>query len=331
MYSPLYDQYAEPRAQRAAPRSYIPEAPSRAYTPLATPSPAATPSRGAAPSKKAFLPKEKKDEKKKDEDKEDKTGIPKEYRERVAAMEKKQQEEIDRFTNGITDMIDSVAKGLAQAAPLKVLQKHLTDATPVDIELVTEIIPDTQRELSMRKGIQGKMTELRGKIKTAKGRKTAQAKLKKQYDKHKKTFEDIEKQITAVEQKLDTLKESIPTEKLYAYFGMKAELPAATEAPEVELSYDDAEKKLEEIAKTAKSEKEGIDKAVEYLESSFTEAQEEANIQKELAQEATGPLLEIERKVPSPTSLFELRNSLRELKKSIDEFDKAPAKKVAKK
>ena len=321
MYTPLYDQYPERRAPRASAKTFIPEAPSRAYAP--TPSkPVTAPARGKAPAK-TTLGKAKKDVEK--DKKEDEAGIPKEYRERVAAMDKKRQEDIDHLTNTVADMIDSVAKGLAGSSPLKVIEKHLTDETPVDIELVTEIIPDTQRELSVRKGIQGKMSELHSKIRTPKGRKASQSKLKKRYEKHKKTFEEVEKQITAVEQKFDTLQASIPAEKLYAYFGMKAELPPMADK-EAELPMEDVEKKLEEIAKEAETEEETLEKAVKYLESSLAEAEGEVVEKKELAKVAAGPLREIERKIPSPISLFELRNSLRELKKSIDEFDKGPAK-----
>jgi len=321
MYTPLYDEYPERRAPRTAAKTFIPEAPSRAYAPPTSSKSVAAPARGKAPSAVSGKVKKEEDKAKK----EDETGIPKEYREQVAAMDKKRQEDIDRLTNTIADMIDSVAKGLAASPPLKVIEKHLIDETPVDIELVTEIIPDTQRELSMRKGIQGKMSELHSKIRTPKGRKASQAKLKKQYEKHKKTFEEVEKQITAVEQKFDALKTSIPTEKLYAYFGMKEELPTM-EGKEADLPIENVEKKLEEIAKETKTEEETLEKAVEYLESSLAEAEGEVSAERELVEAAAGPLREIERKIPSPISLFELRNSLRELKQTIDEFDKAPIK-----
>lgn len=307
------EQYPERRTARPAPKIFIPEEPSRAYTPLSE-------APFGAPSGKRATPSTTTDKAKKEEEK-DESGIPEKYKERVAAHEKKRQAEIDRTTDNIADMIDSVGKEL-EAPALHAMEKHLTDETPVDIELVTEIIPGVQRDLSRRRGITGKLGELRSTIKTPRGRKSTQTKLKKQYDKHKKTFEAVEKQITAVEQKFDALKESIPTEKLYAYLGMKAELP---EEKEPSLPYNGVEKKLEEIAKEAKSEEEGIEKAIEYLEGSLTESAEKVAAEKE---EAIAPVREIERKIPSPVSLFELRDSLRELKKSIDEFDKAPAKKA---
>jgi hypothetical protein len=319
MYTPLYDSYPEYKAPRTTPRTFIPEAPSRAYAPP-PPAPISAPSRGKTPS----IPSGKGQNEKEPEKKEEESGIPKEYRERVAALDKKRQEEIDRLTNRVTDMIASIAKELAGAPSLKILEKHLGDETPVDIELVTEIIPDTQRELSSRRGIQGKMNELREKTRSPRARKASQATLKKEYEKHKKTFEEVDRNITAIEQKFDTLQKSIPADKLYAYFGIQSELP---EPEKAELSYGDVEKKLNEIAKETKTEEEALDKAVHYLESSLAESEKYVSVQKELTEAAAKPLREIERKVPNPISLFELRNSLRELKKSIDEFDKGPVTK----
>jgi len=318
MYTPLYD-YPEPRVPRAAPKTFIPEAPSRAYASPPT-MPSATPARGKTPSALPSMKKKEEEKEKKEEE-----GIPKEYRERVSAIEKKQKDEIDKLTNLIGEMINSVGKELSEVSTLRVLTQHLTDETPVDIELVTETLPYMQRELSMRRGIQGKLIELHSKMRTPKDRQTSQTKLKKQYEKYKKTFENVEKQIAAVEQKFDSLKGSIPAEKLYAYFGIKAE---PIEEPEkAALPEEEIEMKLDEIAKETKTEEEALEKAVKYLETSLAKTEEESTEKKELALETTKPLREIERKAPSPISLFELRNSLRELKKTIDEFDKVPVKK----
>lgn len=318
-YTPLYD-YEERREPRVAPKTYIPEAPSRAYTPPQPVTPAVPKSALARPS----VDKKKEEEKKKEEG----PGIlSKEYKERAAVLDKERQEKINRLANTAIDMIDSVGKDLAKATPLQLLEQHLIDATPVDITLVTETIPGIQQDLSLRRGIQGKIAELKDTIRTPRARKHYQERLKKQYDTHKKTFDTIEKQINMIEQKFDILKEEIPAEKLYAYFGIRTEPPVKAPEEKVAVPYEAVEKKLGEIAQEAKTEEEGLEKAVAYLESSLAKEKET----KEPTAEIVTPLQEIERKVPTPISLFDLRNFLRDLKKAIDEFDKAPVKEAIKK
>lgn len=326
-YTPLYE-YKEPRAYRPTAHAFVPEEPSRAYGIPSSPeiSPFKTPSKTAP--KPVTTPKQetvKEAAKKKEEE----PGIPKEYQERVADIDKKRQEEIDRLTHSTSDMIAAVAKDIAQATSLKVLETHLTDETPVDSTLVTEIIPGIKRDIQR---ILDKFKELNSTIRTQKARQNSYDAIKKHYnDEAKKSFDAFEKQINSIEQKFATFKTSIPAEKRYAYFGIKEEAPTEQNKEQdtkQEMSrpfYDEVEKKLNQIAKESRTEEEALNTAVQYLESTIAQKDEEAPAPKEPTS-----LLEIKRKLPNPISLFDLRNMLRDLKKTLDEFGKGTLKKPKK-
>ncbi len=299
---------------RMAPQTYIPEAP---YPSGKTLQPSTAAPRGgksqqgrthvrAADDKKTVIRAAK-------EDAALPEGVDKGIRLPSGVVSKKRQE-VDHLINTIKDTITAAAKTVNTSATLKTLEAHLRDESPVDITLVTELIPDTIRELSVRKGAVGKIEELNRKITTPSWRTTYQKKLTDLYTPHKSTFENLEKQITAIQSKFDAMKASITPEKLYAYFGIEVE-PQPPELSEVVLK-----EALDEVAREPLSEEAKIEKAIEYVE------------EQQVAKPSEG-LIELERKLPAPVSLFDLRDSITALKKSIEGFDrgapinKAPAKK----
>lgn len=229
----------------------------------------------------------------------------------ASVRDQRLQGEVDLLLNKINDNIESVARFIEGSATLKMIEAHVKDDSPVDVSLVTELLPDIMRELSMRKGAVGTIDQLKRKIPSLAKRGEYKIKLQKFYDQHKKTFEQLDNQITALRNTFDTFKGSLSLEKQYAYFGIKMEFPAAQPVDEAMLSQE-----LDKIAQEPISAEERTQKAIAYLE-----AHKKGGITK------SEKLRELERKLPTPISLFELQDSLRSLKEAIASFDQISTKK----
>ena len=304
---PDYERYPERRYARPAQPTYRPE-PSRAYG-----RPAPSPARSVSPKKRKPSAIS---ERKSKEDKIDDSSIDPALLKKAKEVEKSRQVEVDHLANSIKDTITNAAKNILGSATLKNIEAHLKDESPVDLTLVTELIPDTLRELSVRRGALGKIDQLKRKFSTPKARKTYHDKLKKMYEPHKKTFEQVEQQISALQGKFDTIKTEVAPAKLYAYFDVKEEKEEPTEVPDEDVETLDTLAQDESL-----SIEERTQKALALIE------KEEADQEEKEVEPKDEKLLEIERKLPSPTSLFELGNAIRDLKKAIDTFEQVEKKK----
>ncbi len=314
-----------PGYRRAQQQSYTPETPR--YTPASL---SKQPRAGKSPARPRSVSKDKDTDKKAEE-----LGIDPELLKLAEKEDKKRKAEVDHLFSGIKDTVENAAKNL-KTATLQALEPHLMSDAPVDLELVTELIPDTKRELSVRRGALGKIEEMKRKLPQTTQRKMYQTKLKKLYKDQEKTFGLVENQIALIENKFDTIKAEIDPEKLYAYFGVKRDEPVLVEEIEEEQEIGKAKPTTPEISDTDAAALEKIaqdktlsaeqraEKAVAYLESQ-QEIKEDVVEEEPKEQE----MLEIERKLPTPISLFELRDAIRDLKKAIDTFDKPIEKKKA--
>ena len=298
-YTPLPSSSRE-RPTRPTYQPFIPKAePSRTFGPgLAEQK---KPSQKAPTKGEVKLDKAKEGEKEVKDKKEDKFA---DLQKQAAVLDEKIFKEADTIVDKIADNLKNVAKSIKDTKLFANLEKHLTDESDVDLELATEIIPDLVRELSIRRGALGNIEQLHNKLKTSAARKKYKEKLKKFLEEHKSPIDMLLNQIAKIEKNWQNILGTIPVTKRYAYFGLKEE--------EESMPQIDIDKQLAQIEEESKSVEEGLEKAVELLETKEKPVDEK--------------LVEIQQKVPTPISLHQLKKNILALKKAIDTFDQAKSK-----
>ncbi len=237
----------------------------------------------------------------KKEEKDDKLGVLKKHAEKLEKKDARVFKEADKIVDKISDNMKSLADSIAKTKFFAQLDTHIADSSDINFEFVTETMPELMRELSMRRGILGNITQLHDKLKTPAARKKYQEVLQKLFEKYKNTLEMVVNQLTTIESNWATVATTISPSKHYAYFAQEKELA------EPAMSEEEIDKKLEEIEAQSSSVEEGLEKAVVYLH--------------EKKQPADIKLDEARRKIPTPVSLFELKKNIIMLRDMITNFD----------
>ncbi len=250
---------------------------------------------------------EKDDEKDTDakEEKDDKLSALKKQAAKIEKTDKKTFEEADKIVAKIAENIKNVAATLKRT-PFFDHPEHLTDESDIDFTFATEVMSELMRDLSMRRGAIGNITELHNKLGTPFARKKYQKTLQDLLEKNKKQIDTVLNQLATIEGKWPTLVNEMPKSKQYAYFAQEQEV----ETPQ-EVSQDEIDAALEDIEKKSTSVEEGLEKAVEYLQ------------EQKQQQPIDTKLVEAQQKIPAPVSLFELKKNIATLNDMISHFDQA--------
>ena len=204
-----------------------------------------TPGSSGAPSRKGegkgeagLKPGEKKDEK--DSEKEDKEKFDAKEDEKGKSEETKslsipESAEVKKLMDRIKIQISDAAREIKESKNLQSIQQLVTGDQVVNLELVTQNIPDIMRLLSARKGALDAINTLQHKINPA-FLGYYKEKLQDMFKDVKKDFEKVIKQLDELQTQWPQLQNTLSDEKLWAYFGYEkpVELPAQPEDQAVE-------------------------------------------------------------------------------------------------
>lgn len=289
---------------------YYPSAPVASEAAPSSDKTGGAPAKGKAAGKgdtagKAKDDKEDKEEDEKGDEKEEKNDKLAALKKQAEKMDEKTFKEADKIVDKIADNIQNIAATIKKTSLFDRLEKHLVDESDIDFAFAIETMPELMRELSMRRGALGNIEQLQNKLTTQFGRAKYKEKLKTLFDKYKNQIDTVLQQLTTIEGKWPTLMNEIPKSKQYVYFAQEIEAPQ-------EVSPEDIDATLDKIEKESTSVEEGLEKAVEYLETQ--------------KQAADPKLVEAQQKVPTPISVLELKKNIATLKDMISTFDQMTKK-----
>lgn len=263
--------------------------------------------KGKEKGKTADKAKEKDTKDKKEKEEEGKEDEKEEKNERLSALKKQAEKieektfkEADAIVEKIADNLQNVAATLKKTTFFDRLEKHVMDDSDIDYAFALEIMPELMRELSMRRGVLGNLEQLQKKVTTQIGRTKYQEKLKTIFDKYKNQIDPVLQHLTTIEGQWQTLDQTMPKSKQYVYFAQEIAAPEG-------MSQEDIDAALDKIEEESTSVEEGLQKAVDYLETQ---------------KPTDSKLMEAQQKVPTPISILELKKNMATLKDMISNFDK---------
>jgi hypothetical protein len=306
----MYEEDYEPRAPRVS-RGYEPSY-RDPFADLARPTDSKVPT-STARGKGAATPKGKEEKEAEKEEgkvkgKEEKEDLMTRLKKQAEKMDAKLFQEADAIVAKIAANLEQVATAVKETPLFATLENHLKDASEINFEFATEVVPGIARDLSVRRGALGNMEQLHRKLTSPAARKKYQTTLKKLLEKFKEPLEAIIVPLTKIEKAWPELQNAIPKSKLYAYFGKAEEITPAEDVQE------DIEKELQIIEKTAPSLQAGLEQAVSLIE--------------EKKQPVDEKLAEAQQKISTPVSLFELKKNIEALKEMVKNFDQPPKQAV---
>ncbi len=238
----------------------------------------------------------------KEKDTSEKNDTLSELKKRAEKIDEKTFKEADKIVEKIEDNFKNINETLKKTSFFAQIDKNISDESDIDFAFATEIMPELNRDLSVRRGAIGNIEQLHHKLGNSIARKKYKTTLNTLFEKSKSQFDSIVNQLTALEGKWPTLINEIPKSKQYAYFAQEIEAPE-------EISSQEIDAELEKIEKKSTSVEEGLEKAVEYLQTQ--------------KQPVDAKLAEAQQKISTPVSLFELKKNMATLVEMINNFDQA--------
>jgi hypothetical protein len=217
-------------------------------------------------------------------------------------MDEKLFKEADAIVAKVSENLEQLSNTIKKEPLIAQLYTVATDTSDINFEFVTQVIPELVRDLSVRRGAIGNIEQLHRKLPSPAARKKYKAALEKLLKKYTEPIDILLGQLNKIESEWPKLEKMMLPSKLYAYFG--------TVLPEEPITAPDSEaieKKLQIIERTAPSVEKGLEEAVALVEKPKKPIDEK--------------LIEVQQKIPTPNSLFDVRKDIIKLKEMVKNFE----------